>query len=45
MSPTFAIADYVELERPGITLFHTPDKTSLAQDYAAAAEANDPAAP
>jgi len=39
--PAFAIADYVELVRPDIALLHTPDSTSLARDYAAAAEAND----
>ncbi len=40
--PTFAIADYVELARPTITLLHIADHTSLARDYALAAEANDP---
>ena len=40
--PTFAIANYVELARPTITLLHIPDHTSLARDYALAAEANDP---
>ena len=40
--PTFAIANYVELARPTITLFHLPDHTSLARDYVVAAEANDP---
>lgn len=40
--PTFAVANYVQLERPGLTFFHTPDKTPIARDYAAAAEANDP---
>jgi hypothetical protein len=40
--PTFAIADYVELARPAIMLFHLADHTSLARDYAVAAEANDP---
>jgi hypothetical protein len=40
--PTFAIANYAELARPTITLLHTPDHTSLARDYALAAEANDP---
>ena len=38
----FAIADYVELPRPTITLLHLPDHTSLARDYVLAAEANDP---
>jgi hypothetical protein len=40
--PTFAIADYVELARPTVTLLHSADHTSLARDYALAAEANDP---
>ncbi len=40
--PTFAIANYVELARPTIALLHIPDHTSLARDYALAAEANDP---
>ncbi len=40
--PTFAIANYVELARPTITLLHVPDHTSLARDYALAAETNDP---
>jgi hypothetical protein len=40
--PTFAVADYVRLDRTDITVSHTPEKTSLARDYAAAAEANDP---
>lgn len=40
--PTFAIAAYVELPRPTITLLHLPDHTSLARDYVLAAEANDP---
>jgi hypothetical protein len=40
--PTFAIANYVELARPNITLLHIADDTSLARDYALAAEANDP---
>ena len=40
--PVFAVGDYTKLDRPGIVLFHTPDKVSLARDYAAAAEANDP---
>jgi hypothetical protein len=40
--PTFAIADYVELGRPTVTLLHSADHTSLARDYALAAEANDP---
>jgi hypothetical protein len=40
--PAFAIADYVELSRPTVSLLHVPDHTSLARDYAVAAEANDP---
>ncbi|HME32685.1 MAG TPA: hypothetical protein VKG65_08055, partial [Terriglobales bacterium] len=40
--PTFAVANYVELARSTITLLHVPEHTSLARDYAAAAEANDP---
>lgn len=41
-APAFAVADYVQLDRPDITLFHSPDKTSIARDFAAAAESNDP---
>jgi hypothetical protein len=40
--PTFAIANCLELARPDIKLLHIPDHTSLARDYALAAEANDP---
>ena len=40
--PTFAIANFTELPRATITLLHIPDHTSLARDYALAAEANDP---
>ncbi len=40
--PTLAIANYAEIARPTITLLHVPDHTSLARDYALAAEANDP---
>jgi hypothetical protein len=40
--PAFAIANYVELSRPAITLLHIPEHTSLARDCALAAEANDP---
>src|SRR5271165_1861344 len=40
--PAFAVADYAELDRPGIAVFHTPDKLSLARDFAAAAEDNEP---
>ncbi len=39
--PTFSVANYVQLDRPGLAIFHTPDKVSLARDYAAAAEANE----
>lgn len=40
--PTFSIAKYVRLERPGITLVHLSEYVEFAKDYAAAAEANDP---
>ncbi len=40
--PSFAVADYAQLERPTVTLFHTPEKVPQARDYAAAAEANEP---
>ncbi len=40
--PTFALGNYVELTRPTITFLHTGDHTSLARDFAVAAEANDP---
>ena len=40
-TPAFAVADYVRLERPGITLMHVGSGQSLARDYAAAAEGND----
>ncbi len=40
--PTFAVADYVQLDRPNIVVFHTGDDASLGRDYAAAAESNDP---
>ncbi len=39
--PAFAVANYFQLDRPGITLIHTLDKTSFARDYAAAAQTND----
>ncbi len=39
--PAFSVADYVQLDRPGVTMFHTPDKVSLAKDYAVAVEANE----
>ena len=41
-TPAFAVAEYVWLERPGITIVHVPAKTPVARDYAAAAELNDP---
>jgi hypothetical protein len=40
--PVFATADYTRLDRPGIMIFYTADSASLARDYAAAAESNDP---
>ncbi len=40
--PAFAVADYVQLDRPNIVVLHTGDDASLGRDYAAAAEANDP---
>jgi hypothetical protein len=40
--PTFAVANYVGLARPTVTLLHIADHTSLARDYVVAAEANDP---
>lgn len=40
--PSFVIGNYVELSRPTVTLVYNPNDTSLARDYAAAAEANDP---
>ncbi len=40
--PAFSVATYVQLNRPGLVLFHTPDSASFAKDYAAAAEANEP---
>jgi hypothetical protein len=40
--PAFSVASYVQLERPGIRVFHAPEKASVAKDYAAAAEANEP---
>ena len=42
ISPAFAIAEFVPLDRPGVTIFHVPSKVSTAKDYAAAAEANTP---
>jgi hypothetical protein len=40
--PTFALANYVQLDRPTITFLHVAEHTQLARDYALAAEANDP---
>ena len=40
--PAFAIANYAELARPTIVSCTLPDHTSVARDYAFAAEANDP---
>jgi hypothetical protein len=40
--PAFAIANYQTLDRPTISFLHLPDETSIARDYALAAEANDP---
>ena len=40
--PAFAIANYQTLDRPTISFLHLPDDTSIARDYALAAEANDP---
>ena len=40
--PTFAIANYVSLDRPTVSFLHLPEETSVARDYAVAAEANDP---
>jgi hypothetical protein len=39
--PSFAIAKYVELARPSVTLLHVAEHTSLARDYALAAEGSD----
>jgi len=40
--PTFALGNYVQLSRPTVTFMHLGEHTSLARDYAVAAEANDP---
>jgi hypothetical protein len=40
--PVFAVADYVQLDRPGTMVFHTSNAASYARDYAAAAEVNGP---
>ena len=39
--PSFSVANYVALDHPGATIFHTAEKTPLARDYAAVAEANE----
>jgi hypothetical protein len=39
--PSFSVANYVPLDHPGATIFHTAEKISLARDYAAVAEANE----
>ncbi len=39
--PTFAVGNYVELSRPTVTFLHTPEHTSVARDFAVAAEASD----
>jgi hypothetical protein len=39
--PAFVAADYARLERPGITVAYTPEKSEFAKDYAAATEANE----
>ena len=39
--PAFALGNYVELIRSAVNLLHTADHTSLARDYAVAAEGND----
>lgn len=38
VSPAFAVADYLRLERPGVTISHVPSRAAMAKDYAAAAE-------
>jgi hypothetical protein len=40
--PAFAVANYQTLDRPTISFLHLPEETSIARDYALAAEANDP---
>ncbi len=40
--PAFAVSNYQSLDRPTVTLLHLPEHTSIARDYALAAEANDP---
>ncbi len=40
--PAFAVADYTSLEQPGILLSHVRSHADLAQDFAAAAAANQP---
>lgn len=40
-SPSFTIADYVRLERPGLRVFHVPTQSAVAREFAAAAEDNE----
>ncbi|HZD32248.1 MAG TPA: hypothetical protein VE779_11365, partial [Candidatus Angelobacter sp.] len=40
-TPAFAVADYVRLEKPSITVFYSAPSLLFAQDYAAAAEGNE----
>ena len=37
-TPVFAFGEFVRLERPALTVFHSPDDGSVAQDYADSAE-------
>jgi hypothetical protein len=39
--PTFAVANYQSLDRPTVSLLHVPEHTSVARDWALAAEASD----
>ena len=39
--PAFSVANYVPLDHPGATIFHTPHKVLIARDYSAVAEANE----
>ncbi len=38
ITPTFAIAAYQVIDRPGITVYHLPEHTQLARNYVVAAE-------
>ena len=40
--PTFALANYVPLDRSTVSILHIPEHTQIARDYVLAAEANDP---